>query len=154
MKAGLRNYTATTMAVFLLSLGLVTGGLMALGAPASPAMGAEFIKPGTTVGLPNRWKPPDTREVLRDGRVIHREAGALAKPWKVSKELSQACSRGLFKQHRDRHFIAIFDRRVYGAAVGDHASLVDKSGLAEKQVIYLFDKQGTTDCRVYHRDKA
>ena len=154
MRAGLRKRASGALAISLRSLGFLAGGMMILGNFANPAMAAEFIKPGSGVDLLNRWKPPDIRQVVRDGRLIHREAGALAEPWRVSKELSQACSRGLFKQQRDRKFIAIFDRRVYGAAVGDHASLVHKTGLAEKQVIYLFDGQGTTDCRVYHRNKA
>lgn len=154
MTTGLRKRASSAVAKSLLPLGFVAGGLVLLGSLPEPAIGAEFINPGRGVQTPGRRKQPDTRQVLRDGRVIHREAGALKKPWAVSKELSQACARGLFKQHRDRHFIAIFDRRVYGAAVGDHGSLVDKTGLAEEQVIYLFDRQGTTDCRVYHRRKA
>ncbi len=153
MKTGLRKRAAAAAGSLLL-LSFIAGGMPFLIGHPKPALSSDFIRPGSGLQLPSQRKAPDIRQVLRDGRVIHREAGALAEPWVISKELSRACSRGLFKQHRDRYFIAIFDRRVYGAAVGAHGSLVDKAGLAEKQVIYLFDRQGTTDCRVYHRGSA
>ena len=153
MNTGLKTRTAAASRFLLLATFMAVVLPFQTGHPKS-ALSSEFIKPGSGVQIPSYRKAPDIRQVLRDGRVIHREAVALTTPWVINKELSQACSRGLFKQHRDRHFIAIFDRRVYGAAVGAHGSLVDKTGLAEKQVIYLFDGQGTTDCRVYHRGRA
>lgn len=153
MKTGTEKHPAAVMPWLLLFSFMAAGPQFLAGDP-NTVLAAEFIKPGSGVQIPTYRKGPKVLQVLRDGRVIHREGGALAEPWVVSKELSRACSKGLFKQHRDRHFIAIFDRRVYGAAVGAHGSLVDKAGLAEKQVIYLFDGQGTTDCRVYHRGRA
>lgn len=115
------------------------------------AQGSRFIVPGNTVTLPPKSRPPEIREVVRDAIVIMRSQETFGPPWQISKEMSRACSRGHFKQRGDRKYVAVFGRRVYGAAVGRHSSLIDKTGLAEPQVIYIFEGQGTTDCHVYHR---
>lgn len=154
MKPQLKTRAALAAKSAALALWLAAGGLSVLAGAAIPAQSAQYIKPGSGVQVPRQQRVPETRQVLRDGQLIHREGGPLAEPWGINKEMSRACSRGLFKQRRDRYFIAIFKRRVYGAAVGGHRSLVDKVGLSKEKIIYLFDRQGTTDCRVYHRGKA
>ena len=119
--------------------------------PCAAAQGSRFIVPGNTVTLPPKSRPPEIREVVRDAIVILRSEEPFGPPWEISKVMSRACSRGQFTQRGDRKYVAVFDRRVYGAAVGGHGSLIDKAGLAEPRVIYVFEGQGTTDCHVYHR---
>ena len=119
--------------------------------PCAAAQGSRFIVPGNTLTLPPKSRPPEIREVVRGGIVILRSEESFGPPWAISKEMSRACSRGQFKQRSDRKYVAVFERRVYGAAVGGHGSLIDKARLAEPRVIYVFEGQGTTDCHVYHR---
>jgi len=95
--------------------------------------------------------PPDTRYQKRGSRIVYQSAEPLDSAWQANPEMSQACRRGNFAQRADRRYVALLGKDVYGAAVGGHASLVDKAGLAEVSVLYLFSRQGTTDCRVYHR---
>ena len=94
-----------------------------------------------------------TKQARAGSRVLLRDEGRLPDKWVLSPDLSKACNRRLFRQKRDSFFIAVVDGRTYGAAVGGHGSLVDRGKMAEKQVVYLFRGQGTTDCRVYHRTK-
>jgi hypothetical protein len=95
--------------------------------------------------------PPDIRYQERGSRIVYRSAEPLDSTWQVNPEMSRACRRGAFAQRADRRYVALLDEDVYGAAIGGHASLIDKAGLAEVSVLYLFSRQGTTDCRVYHR---
>jgi len=85
------------------------------------------------------------------GQVVVNSPDPLQESWKVSAELSSACSRGHFKQKRQHGLVAVMDGRKYGAGVGGHSSLIDPRKLAKPQVVYVFTGQGTTDCRVYHR---
>jgi len=94
-----------------------------------------------------------TKQVRAGSRIVLRDEGRLIEKWVLSANLSKACSKRLFRQKRDNFFVAVVDGRTYGAAVGGHGSLVDRQKLAEKQVVYLFRGQGTTNCRVYHRTK-
>jgi len=94
-----------------------------------------------------------TKQVRSGSRVVVRDDGALLERWYLNQDLSRACNKRLFGQKRDQFLIGIVDGRTYGAAVGGHGSLLDRAGMAENQVIYLFRGQGTTDCRVYHRTK-
>ena len=94
-----------------------------------------------------------TKQAKAGSRLLLRDEGRLVEKWMLSAELSKACNRRVFRQKRENFLIAEVDGRTYGAAVGGHASLVDRGQMAEKQVIYLFRGQGTTDCRVYHRTK-
>ncbi|HEY9539170.1 MAG TPA: hypothetical protein VIS03_16365, partial [Kiloniellaceae bacterium] len=94
-----------------------------------------------------------TKQARAGSHVIVRDPAALPAGWVVSAELSRACSKRLFRQKRDQYLIGVVEGRTYGAAVGGHASLLDRARLAEDQVIYLFHGQGTTDCRVYHRTR-
>lgn len=94
-----------------------------------------------------------TKQAKAGSRLLLRDEGRLIEKWMLSAELSKACNRRLFRQKRENFLIAEVDGRTYGAAVGGHASLVDRAQMADKQVIYLFRGQGTTDCRVYHRTK-
>lgn len=94
-----------------------------------------------------------TKQARAGSRLVLRDEGRLIEKWVLSANLSKACSNRLFRQKRDNFFVAVVDGQTYGAAVGGHGSLVDRAKLAEKQVVYLFRGQGTTDCRVYHRTK-
>ena len=94
-----------------------------------------------------------TKQARAGSRVIVKDEGRLIEKWVLSAELSKACNKRIFRQKRDSFLVAVVDGRTYGAAVGGHSSLVDRAKLAEKQVVYLFRGQGTTDCRVYHRTK-
>jgi len=94
-----------------------------------------------------------TKQVRAGSHVVVRDDGALMERWRLNPDLSRACSQRLFRQKRDQFLVGVVDGRTYGAAVGGHASLVDRVKMSENQVIYLFRGQGTTDCRVYHRTK-
>jgi hypothetical protein len=94
-----------------------------------------------------------TKQARAGSRVIVRDEAALLERWRLSADLSQACNRRQFRQKRDKFLIGVVDGRTYGAAVGGHSSLLDRSKRAENQVVYLFRGQDTTDCRVYHRTK-
>ncbi len=95
----------------------------------------------------------NTKQARAGSRVIVKDEGRLFDKWVLSAELSKACNKRTFRQKRDSFLVAVVDGRTYGAAVGGHSSLVDRGKLAEKQVVYLFRGQGTTDCRVFHRTK-
>jgi len=94
-----------------------------------------------------------TKQVRGGSNVVVRDDGALVERWRLNPDLSRACNQRLFRQKRDQLLVGVVEGRTYGAAVGGHASLVDRVKMSEKQVIYLFRGQGTTDCRVYHRTK-
>ncbi len=94
-----------------------------------------------------------TKQVRAGSHVVVRDDGALMESWRLNPDLSRACNQRLFRQKRDQFLVGVVDGRTYGAAVGGHASLVDRVKMSENQVIYLFRGQGTTDCRVYHRTK-
>lgn len=94
-----------------------------------------------------------TKQVRGGSNVVVRDDGALVERWRLNPDLSRACNQRLFRQKRDQYLVGVVEGRTYGAAVGGHASLVDRVKMSEKQVVYLFRGQGTTDCRVYHRTK-
>ena len=95
--------------------------------------------------------PPDLRYQKRGSRVVHRSDEPIETQWTINRQMSQACRHGAFKQRADRRYVALLGKDVYGAAIGGHGSLVDKAGLSEANVLYVFSGQGTTACRVYHR---
>ena len=94
-----------------------------------------------------------TKQARAGSRILVRDEGRLLERWMLNADLSKACSKGRFRQKRDKFFVGIVDGLTYGAAVGGHGSLVDRGKRAENQVVYLFRGQGTTTCRVYHRTK-
>ena len=87
MRTGTEKHPAAIMP-WLLLFSIMAAGPQFLAGDPNKALAAEFIKPGSGVQVPDYRKAPKVLQVLRDGRVIHREGGVLAKPWVVSKELS------------------------------------------------------------------
>ncbi len=96
-------------------------------------------------------KAPDIRYQKRGSRVLHRGDEPIETNWTVNREMSRACRHGTFKQRADRRYVALLGKKIYGAALGGHGSLVDEAGLSKIDVLYVFAGQGTTACRVYHR---
>ncbi len=130
-----------------LVIGLAAVSLVFLWPPsARKASAVEVPAKGESLDQPFK-----SRENLPNGYVIMRSEEGLVSPWTASPDLSRACRKGLFKQRRQHRYRAVLKGRIYGAAVGGHASLVDKVGLAQPQVIYVFISEGSTNCRVYHR---
>lgn len=127
-----------------------TGGALAGAAELTATHPSHYSNPGASAGGGTSLLPR-AKQVRAGSNVVVRDDGALLENWRLNPDLSQACNRRLFRQKRDQYLVGLVDGRTYGAAVGGHSSLVDRAQLSERQVIYLFKGQGTTDCRVYHR---
>lgn len=72
----------------------------------------------------------------------------------LSPELSEACSRLEFNQVKQGRFYMILDmpdlgRYRFGYAQGDGLNLSDPRTLRKPGIAYLFDLDGTSECRVY-----
>lgn len=72
----------------------------------------------------------------------------------LSAPLSEACSRLEFNQVKQGRFYMIIDvpdlgPYRYGYAQGDGLNLKDPRTLREPGIAYLFDLDGTSECRVY-----
>jgi hypothetical protein len=72
----------------------------------------------------------------------------------LSKNLSEACARLEFNQTRHgRYFVLVArpdkDPLRFGYAQGDGVNLRDPTGLRGADVIYLFDRDETSECKVY-----
>lgn len=130
-----------------------TGGALAGASELTTTHPSHYAKPGESGAGRASSILPRAKQVRAGSNVVVRDEGALLESWRLNADLSQACNRRLFRQKRDQYFIGVVAGRTYGAAVGGHNSLVDRAQLSEKQVVYLFKGQGTTDCRVYHRLK-
>ena len=122
----------------------------AMGEPA--IAGTNYLKPGSARLESPLDKKSETPKYQRKGsRIILRSETPLDESWILNAEMSRGCRHGYFKQRADRRYIAVLGAEIYGAAIGGHASLVDRKGLSEPEVVYVFGGQGTTFCRVYHR---
>ena len=129
----------------LVVLGLALGSQSASAGMAKTHPSHMKPRGGQVQGLPQP-SLPDFREPSSRNRVILR---GNASPGNAQPRLSKACREGNFRQRIDRRFIAVMDGTIYGAAVGGRNSLVDRLGLGNDGLIYLFAGQGTTSCRVY-----
>lgn len=138
----MRTLGAARLAALFAASWLISGTAHADGSYIDPS------NPRPRVADPS---PPDTRHQMRGSRVVHRSDEPIGAHWAINRQMSQACRYGTFKQRADRRYVALLGRDVYGAAIGGHGSLVDKAGLSEVDVLYVFSGQGTTACRVYHR---
>jgi hypothetical protein len=114
---------------------------------------SHYARPGETLQGSGTSILGRTKQVRPGSNVIVRDDGALLDAWRLNPDLSRACNRRLFRQHRDQYLVGVVEGQTYGAAVGGHSSLVDRVQMAENQTVYLFRGQGTTDCRVYHRSR-
>ena len=130
-----------------------TGGALAGAAELTATHPSHYANPGETLHGSGSSILSRTKQVRAGSNVVVRDEAELRENWRLNPDLSQACNRRLFRQKRDQYLVGVVAGRTYGAAVGGHSSLVDRAQLSEKQVVYLFKGQGTTDCRVYHRLK-
>jgi hypothetical protein len=105
-------------------------------------------KPLLKPGLPNQQLK---KERYLGSRLIYSTPDPLREIFTRDAGLSKACQRGRFKQVKSMQYIAVVDGRKYGAALYQKNMLHDPKKLAEKDRIYLFKGQGTSNCRVYHK---
>jgi hypothetical protein len=146
-----RNYPCRFAKVRRISGLAASLAALCLFADATSGAAGGYIDPNRSSPSIVDPDPPDVRYQKRGSRIVYRSAEPLGSTWQANPEMSRACRRGEFTQRADRRYVALLDKDVYGAAIGGHASLIDKAGLAEVSVLYLFSHQGTTHCRVYHR---
>jgi len=130
-----------------------TGGALAGAAELTSTHPSHYAKPGASGAGGASSILPRAKQVRAGSNVVVRDEDTLLENWRLNADLSQACNRRLFRQKRDQYLVGLVEGRTYGAALGGHSSLVDRAQLSEKQVVYLFKGQGTTNCRVYHRLK-
>ena len=132
-------------ALVLLCLAAASDGRAQLAKTHPSHYGGGVAAPGGAAGpgLPDyRMKNPRSRVVLRRRRGL-KDSG------RPDTKLTQACRNGEFRQLSEHRFVALLDDKVYGAAIGNHGSLIDPRRLARQRIIYIFVGQGTTNCRVY-----
>lgn len=75
-------------------------------------------------------------------------------PELLSPDLSTACSQLLFNQVQQGKLFVVIPYEVgpprrFGYATGTGRNLNDPSGLRQPGRVYLFQRDGTSDCRVY-----
>ena len=99
----------------------------------------------------SEYRPFKFHEKYIDSTVVVRDEAGLVSPWQGNPVMSRACRKGSFKQRHQHRYIAVLNDEIYGAAIGGHAGLIDRVGLSQPRVVYVFLGQGTTNCRVYHR---
>lgn len=105
-------------------------------------------KPLLKPGLPSQQLK---KERYLGSRLIYSTKDPLSEIFTKDPGLSKACRRGRFKQVKSMQYIAVVDGRKYGAALYQRNMLHDPKKLAEKDRIYLFKGQGTSNCRVFHK---
>ncbi len=105
-------------------------------------------KPLLKPGLPSQQLK---KERYLGSRLIYSTKDPLSEIFTKDPGLSKACRRGRFKQVKSMQYIAVVDGRKYGAALYQSNMLHDPKKLAEKDRIYLFKGQGTSNCRVFHK---
>lgn len=141
------------LAAALLCLGGAVPGVRAVAADLMATDPSHYAKPGQALQGAGSSIFDRTKQARAGSHVIVRDDGKLLERWVINADLSRACNRRLFRQKRDQYLVGVVDGRTFGAAVGGHGSLYDPAQMSEKQVVYLFRGQGSTDCRVYHRTK-
>ncbi|MFD2207532.1 hypothetical protein [Kiloniella antarctica] len=90
------------------------------------------------------------KEPYLGSRLIYKTADTIKTLFTKDPELSLACQRGSFLQKKEMHYIAVVGGRKYGAALYKSNMLHDPKGLGNKDKIYLFKGQGTSNCDVFH----
>ena len=99
-------------------------------------------------GQPNS-EIPDYKNAGPNSRVLLERRQSLARLGGPDQRLSEACRRGQFRQARDRRYVAVLDKSIYGAGIGGSSALHDPGRIAQPGLVYIFVGQGTTNCRVY-----
>jgi hypothetical protein len=105
-------------------------------------------RPFDPVG-PQMLETSRTPETPRPRPVLLRSPKSLAELGKYDAKASAACRArdfGQFEQHRATVVLA---GRIYGAAQSPGDDLADVRGLAAPNVLYVFEQQSTTGCRVW-----
>ncbi len=88
-------------------------------------------------------------EAARSRPVLLRSPKSLAELGSYDAKASAACRArdfGQFEQHRATVVLA---GRTYGAALSQGTDLADAKNLAVPKVLYVFEQQSTTACRVW-----
>ncbi|MCZ4281898.1 hypothetical protein O4H49_13995 [Kiloniella laminariae] len=103
-----------------------------------------LLKPGLSSSLPKR-------EPYLGSRLLYKTTDTLDNIFINDAGLSRACQRGRFLQVKEMQYIAVVDGRKYGAALYRPNMIHDPKNLADKDRIYLFKSQGTSNCQVFHK---
>ena len=106
--------------------------------------GSVPLKPGV------RSNQRVKKEPYLGSRLLYKTTNSINKLFSKDSELSLACQRGRFLQKKEMQYIAVVGGRKYGAALYKSNMLHDPRGLGNKDKIYLFKGQGTSNCNVFH----
>jgi hypothetical protein len=136
--------------IILLCIGLGSLALLQ-SSPVALAQSQEFMRRIPEVVQPEPYKT--TRTKVGGTRIIY-PVDPQSLNQALSKNLSEACARLEFNQARHgRYFIMVprpnQDPLRFGYAQGDGLNLLDPKGLRGTDVIYLFDRDETSECKVY-----
>lgn len=126
-----------------------------IGALITPAMGPaaaqEFLRriPDVVEPEPNGPVRIDTR-----GLRVNFPVDPAELPQRLSVPLSEACGRLAFNQIRHGEYYVIIapngaEPERYGYAHGNGLNLRDPEGLRGPEQVYLFFRDGTSECEVY-----
>jgi hypothetical protein len=134
----------TRLAAAIALLGLLTA--------AAPAAAQEFLRRIPDVVEPEPNGGPvriDTR-----GLRVNFPVDPAELPQRLSVPLSEACGRLAFNQvQHGEYFVIITPRNGeptrYGFANGNGFNLRDPEGLSGAEQVYLFFRDGTSECEVY-----
>ncbi|WP_419904315.1 hypothetical protein [Kiloniella sp.] len=89
------------------------------------------------------------KEHYLGSRIIYKTTSPVKELFTKEAKLSVACQRGRFIQVKEMQYIAIVGGRKYGAALYKNNMIHDPKGLGNKDKIYLFKGQGTSNCKVF-----
>lgn len=145
--------TAALALCALLMAGLSVAGSSVTGVSmiASPAAAQEFMRL-----IPDSVEPEPQGPVRTDNNAIRVNFAASPAELRqrLSVPLSEACARLAFNQIRhDEYFVLITPNggspTRYGYANGRGLNLKDPEGLSGPDQVYLFFRDGTSQCEVY-----
>ncbi len=127
---------------FLLPTNSVEAGQNGYLSPKDPSRTIP-LKPGV------RTNKRVKKEPYLGSRLIYKTTNSINKLFTKDSKLSLACQRGRFLQKKEMQYIAVVGGRKYGAALYKNSMLHDPKGLGNKDKIYLFRGQGTSNCNVF-----
>ena len=88
-------------------------------------------------------------EAARPRPVLLRSPKSLAELGKYDAKASAACRARDFGQLEQHRATVVLAGLTYGAALSSGDELGDAKGLAAPNVLYVFEHQSTTACRVW-----